>query len=317
MYTILSTPRNSVTMAVAITVYIHIEDETMELSPGIHQISEDEYHALSAFSNTDLKLIARSPAHYYAARLDPERAPEVVTPAKLAGRILHCAILEPEAFDSKFVTVPEDAPRKPSITQRNAKNPSEDSIRAILYWDEFEAQYADRTIISSDDWTKYRRIADSVRAHPELRGLMQGAAVEQTFIAKDPETGMLKRCRADVVNTIDSYRVAIDFKSAEDARKGPFERACYNYGYFHQDAFYRDTIEESGYGALDAFMFAAFEKEPPYAVKLYEASKDAVSRARQQYRKSLHIAAECKRAGKWPAYETDIEVVDYPAWAKE
>lgn len=289
----------------------------MELKPGQHQITEDEYHALTAFSNTDLKLVARSPAHYYAARLDPDREPEVVTPAKLAGRILHCAILEPEAFDSKFVTVPADAPKKPSITQRNAKNPSENTVRAILYWDEFEEQYGDRQIITNEDWTKYQRIADSVRSHPELRGFMAGAQIEQTFIAHDEETGVLKRCRADVVNTIDSYKVGIDFKSAEDARKGPFERACYNYGYFHQDAFYRDTIEQSGYGKLDLFLFAVFEKEPPYAVKLYEATPEAVSRARGQYRASLRIAAECVANNQWPAYDADVEIVDYPAWAKD
>lgn len=289
----------------------------MELPIGRHSITEEHYHSLTAFSNTDLKLIARSPRHYWAARLDPERKEQEDTPARVAGRILHCAILEPDAFDSKFVVVPDDAPRRPSITQRNAANPSENTIRSILFWDEFEEQHKDKTIINHDDMVNYKAIARSIRSHPELKGFMQGALIEQTFIAQDEETGLMKRCRADVVNTIAGHSVAIDLKSAEDARKGPFERASYNYGYFHQDAFYTDTIEESGYGKIDLFLFAVFEKEPPYAVKLYQATPEAVSRARQQYKTSLRVAAECISRGFWPAYGTDIETIDYPAWAKE
>ncbi len=290
---------------------------SLDLQPGIHQIPEDDYHELTEFSNTDLKLIGRSPAHYYAARLDPEREEQKDTPAKIAGRILHCAILEPEQFNRRFVVVPEEAPNKPSSRQRNAKNPSEDSIRAILWWDEFNLQYGDKTIIKHDDQVKYQAIAKSIRSHPELAGFMDGALVEQTFIATDPETGVKVRCRVDLLTKIHGANVVVDLKSCEDARRGPFERACYTYGYFHQDAFYRDVIEWSGWGKIGLFAFAAFEKEPPYALKLYYSTDDALTRAKAKYRRSLNIAAECLERGVWPSYDTDIEALDYPPWAKD
>ena len=126
----------------------------LDLTPGIHQIPEVDYHSLTAISRSDLKLYDRSPAHYYAARLDPNRVEKEPTPALIAGRILHCAILEPKEFNSRFVVVPEDAPRKPSVTQRNAKSPSEGTIRSILYWDEFEQQHSDKTIIKNDHKVK-------------------------------------------------------------------------------------------------------------------------------------------------------------------
>ena len=289
----------------------------LDLTPGIHQIPEDDYHSLTAISRSDLKLYDRSPAHYYAARLDPNRVEKEPTPALIAGRILHCAILEPKEFNSRFVVVPEDAPRKPSVTQRNAKSPSEGTIRSILYWDEIDQQHSDKKVIKYDDQVKYKANADSVRSHPELKGFMQNALTEQTFIARDPETGVLLRCRPDMVVTINNYNVAIDVKSSEDARPGPFGRACYNYGYFLQDAFYRDVIEWSGWGKIDLFLFAAFEKEPPYALRLYQSSEDAISRARSSYRASLNLAAQCLESGVWPSYDTDIEVLDYPAWVKE
>jgi len=291
---------------------------SLDLKPGTYSIDEDEYHKLTTFSNTDLKLIDRSPAHYYeASNLNPEHKEKEPTDAQIAGRILHCAILEPDQFDSRFVVVPADAPRKPTSQQRNAANPSENSIRSILYWDEFELQYGGKQIIKYDDQVKYQKIANSIRKHPELRGLMLGAQTEQTFIADDPVTGVQVRCRTDIYNRINDFPVAVDLKSAEDARPGPFGRACYNYGYFHQDAFYRDVMEWATGVKVDLFLFAVFEKEPPYAVKLYQSTDSAVSRAKAKYRTSLNLAAKCLENGVWPAYETDIETVDYPAWARD
>jgi hypothetical protein len=176
-------------------------------------------------------------------------------------------------------------------------------------------QHGDKTIIKYNDQVKYQAIAKAIRTHPEIAGYMRGALTEQTFIAKDPETGVMVRCRADLVNTIADYTVCIDLKSCEDARSRPFRRACQTYGYFHQDAFYRDVIEWSGCGKVDLFLFAAFEKEPPYAVRLYQSSEAAISRARETYRRNLNIAAECLERGVWPSYDTDIEALDY-IWAE-
>jgi len=289
----------------------------LDLKPGVHIIPEDEYHQLTAFSNSDLKLIARSPAHYWAARLDPERPVDEPTPALIAGRVLHCAILEPDTFNDKFIVVPEDAPRRPSSAQRNAKNSNDESIRSILFWDKFEAKNSGKTIIKYEDQVKYQKIAASVRAHPELTGLLLNGKTEQTFIANDPVTGVLVRCRVDLWNVIDDYCVAVDMKSCEDAQSLAFSRAAYVYGYFHQDAFYRDVIEWSGCRKIDLFLFAAFEKESPYAIKIYQSTEQAIERARVTYRKALNTAAECLNNGIWPTYNTDIETLDYPAWVKD
>ena len=40
----------------------------------------DDYRAADAVASSDLKLILRSPAHYYAKRLDPNRKDLVVAP---------------------------------------------------------------------------------------------------------------------------------------------------------------------------------------------------------------------------------------------
>ena len=92
------------------------------IEPGIYDMPDSQYFDFPAFSNSDLKLIGRSPAHYWAAKRDPNREPEKDTPAKRAGRALHCAILEPTDFNNRYIKAPEDAPRRPTCRHPNYEN---------------------------------------------------------------------------------------------------------------------------------------------------------------------------------------------------
>lgn len=283
--------------------------------PGIyHDVPEETYHALTHASRSDLQLILRSPAHYYAARLDPERAPDEDTPAKRAGKILHTCILEPDEFANRFVIVPENAPRRPTSVQRGAKNPSGDTLFAIDWWDSFEASTQGKEIIKSEEWDKYHKISKSVRSHPELAGWMAEGHSEVTVIAKDPETGLLCRARPDFLTILGELTIMLDLKSAEDARPDAFMKSAWNYGYFHQHIWYRDCFEWATGAPPDLFLLAPFEKEPPYAVKLYEPAEDSLERARRDNRRALQAMAECLQTGRWPSYPTDIERLHMPAW---
>ena len=284
-------------------------------TPGLyHGVPEKTYLDLTHASRSDLQLILRSPAHYYAARRDPDRPVDDNTPAKRAGKILHTCILEPDKFDKRFVVVPEDAPRRPSITQRNAKNPSGDTLFAIDWWDSFNHNNQDREIIGSDEWDKYHKISKAVRTHPEISGWMAEGYAEVTIIAKDEETGLLCRARPDFVTALNQMTIMLDLKSAEDARPDAFMKSAWNYGYFHQHIWYRDCFEKATGAPPDLFLLAPFEKEPPYAVKLYEPAEDSLERASQDNRRALRLLADCLEKNQWPSYSTDIERLHMPAW---
>src|SRR5687768_7626953 len=107
----------------------------MNLPTIIRGLPDDDYHAHPAFGNSDLKMIrTRSPAHYRYKKDNPEPA----TPAKRDGRILHCAILEPHLFSKKYAVLPADAPAD-LRRFREAKKPSDDTLAAIAWWDEWTA----------------------------------------------------------------------------------------------------------------------------------------------------------------------------------
>ena len=288
-----------------------MSDKTLE--PGSYQMPDAEYFALDAVSHSDLKQVMRSPAHYRAYKDNPDDTKD--TPAKLTGRALHCTVLEPGEFFNRYAVLPPDAPPRPTKAQMNAANPTELAIDRINFYHEFEARAAGKTVITSDQSDNYLQIGETIRNHPELAKLLNGGMAERAVLANDPETGLMCRCKTDFAVKAADLRVVIDLKSAEDARPRVFSRNAFNYGYFTQAAFYRDIWGWLGY-PIDLWLFAVFEKEPPYAVKLYEVQEADLERGRVIYRQALNTLAECMKTDEWPAYSTDIEPLRYPEWAK-
>ena len=65
------------------------------MKPGIYpDLPNEEYHRCDGVSNSMLSDMARSPAHFQAAR----RRQREETPAMAIGTAIHCAVLEPERF---------------------------------------------------------------------------------------------------------------------------------------------------------------------------------------------------------------------------
>lgn len=275
-------------------------------------VPESEYRAHPYVANSDLSVVRRrSPAHAVVKREEP--SPD--TPAKLDGRALHCAILEPNDFARRYCAKPADAPRD-LRHHRNAKSPSPDTLFSIRWWDDFEAANAGKIILDQADIDEKLFIADRIRSHPRLRGFFDAPGVnEASLFAHDPETGAGVKARHDRRVVIGGYRVCLDPKSTEDARADAFMRSAYNYDYFQQAAFYTDISEWCG-EPLDLFLFIAFEKVRPYAVKVYEVQANELSFGREQYRIALNTWAECVKNNEFPGYDDDIEPLPLPSYAK-
>lgn len=280
----------------------------------IADMDEAEYRAHPFVANSDLNVIrTRSPAHLVERRLNPKPG----TPAMLDGRALHCAILEPDAFASRYCVLPADAPRRPSIAQINAKKPSDDTVRAIDWWQQWDAANAGRVTLDLADYDEKMRVAENIRRHPKLRGYFEAPqrAFEASLFGRDPETGAGVKARHDLRVTIGGFRVVLDPKSTDDCRHEAFQRSAVNYGYFQQGAFYTDISEWVG-EPIDLFLFIAFEKEAPYALKVYELQADELDYGRSLYRPALNTWAECVANNHYPAYDDDIEPLLRPSWAR-
>ena len=63
------------------------------------------------------------------------------------------------------------------------------------------------------------------------------------------------------------------------------------------------------------FIFLAVEKEPPYAVAVYEATHEMLHTAQKQIAPLLDVYAECLKTDVWPGYKDELQQIQLPRWA--
>ena len=69
-----------------------------------HGLTSADYHQMPAIGSSGLKLLQRSPLHYWSAYRDPKREPREPTPLMRIGTAWHSAIFEPEDFAERYTT---------------------------------------------------------------------------------------------------------------------------------------------------------------------------------------------------------------------
>jgi exodeoxyribonuclease VIII len=281
--------------------------------PGIYPgIAFEEYVTIDAVNNSALQHMAKSAKHFYAKVLDPNREKDEPTPALILGNAVHTKILEPDEFSKRYFVVPEDAPKKPTAAQINAKKPSDETLEAIRYWTELMGLNAEKTLLTRDQWETSHKIHEAFMSSKTAQMIFSLGKTEQTLIWEDPIEGVLCKGRADYINDIG----IIDIKSTIDARPDEFSRSAYNYGYATQAAFYVDGYKRLT-GEESNFIFACFEKEPPYACRFYVASDAMIEFGRRLYRALLAQYAKAKKTGIWEGYPDELTTLELPPWAEK
>src|SRR5690606_4148843 len=262
--------------------------------PGLYpDVPADVYHRWPAASQTVLKIMRdRSPAHARQYMLTP---PEP-TPAMVLGAAIHAAILQPDVFARQYVRAPELDRR--TRAGREA-------------WEQLEAEYPDATILRAQDYDLCIAVRDSVHAHPIAKKLLGGES-ERSVVWRDRETGVLCKGRFDHINL--RMGTITDLKTTEDASPKSFQRTIWAYGYHMQGGFYMDASEVHDLG-IEFYTIVAVEKQPPYAVAVYQLSPEAIQAGRQELRPLLRQWAECERTGYWPAYPLEAVEISLPDWA--
>ena len=259
----------------------------------IQNLDIEAYHSLKDFvSSSQLKEMAKSPAHFKAALESPWKR----TAALEFGDAAHCYMLQPAEFERRFVEMPE------KIKVKRGKE-----------FEAFQSANNGKTILSGDDFDTLCGLADSIVRHSTAKALLcidKGIA-EMSCFFQDPETGILCRIRPDF---LPGGAVICDYKTTENASPAEFQRSCVKYGYDVQAGFYTYGMEILT-GVPHRFVFIAHEKKPPYEIAVYEASPDFIATGQAKAKALLATLAECRKTGIYPGYPDEIQTLDLPAWA--
>jgi hypothetical protein len=262
--------------------------------PGL---SNEAYHALKAVSPSQIKILRRSPLHYFDQFLAEDREKKPPTEAMLKGTALHTAILEPQLWDSTIAVPPHAFDRRTKVGKELAA--------------EFAKESAGKIVLSPDDADEVRRMADAVRNHPAARFLLElPGRREASYTWTDQVTGLECKTRPDWHS--EDRRIVVDVKTAQDASRAEFSRSISNYEYHVQAAWNLDA--QGG----ELFLSLVVENARPYGVAVYPASEAMLEAGRRRIQSGMAQLAECWRTNSWPGYGNVIQApIDLPGWCRD
>jgi len=238
----------------------------------IIQESDRDYRRRDGISNSALKAICRSPLHYKAAL---ER-PQSDTPALAFGRLVHGLVL---LNDPGNIAIKPDGM---NFTTKEGKAWKAEMIAA------------GKDIHSQEDWSNALDIQDAVSNHEEASRLLD-LCEHREITVTNTLADMLVKGRLDAYSPKNA--VILDLKTCEDASPSGFIHSIRRYRYDRQAAFYSALTEEKC-----RFWFIAVEKEPPYAVGVYDIAIPIIKHRLKDIITDLQILRECQATDVWPGY---------------
>lgn len=255
----------------------------------IENMPSADYFSVDAASNSALKLVRQSPAHYKYR--EPE---DFDTRAKQIGTALHMALLEPDLFGSHYLVAQCDD-RRDAKYKGLAKDAGGERVLTI---------------------SEHRRLINMQNAAyslPRFKRMMSAPGRnELSVFTVDPDTGVPVKCRFD--RKLDGMS-ALDIKKCQDARGSEFTKAISNYGYYQQVAFYQAVWKWETGEDIPEFPLVAIEEKAPHGVVFHDLDEVALILGRKHYREALDTYARCLDSGAWPGYEEESEVTSVTSWA--
>lgn len=263
--------------------------------------SEREHRAEQRISASQVARIARSPG---ALRWDLDH-PREPTPAMRLGTAIHCAVLQPQEWDARYIVRPE------GLDGRTKEGKA------------WAAECGDRVIVSADDYSTISAVADSVHSHPMVAEWLahHRTRIEQSVewdLALDDGTTYPLKGRLDAWA---AGAFVVDIKTAADITPRGVERSAWDYGYYIQIALYADAARDAdGLDRQPPAVICAVETSPPYGVEVYELAPEYLDQGLREARRLLAIWRECERTGVYPRDsrgERTFLTLYPPRWAKE
>ena len=263
--------------------------------PGVYEgLSMPSYEAIPALRWSRLSEYLRSAAHGKAAesRIDD-------TDDLTIGQAIHSAVLEPAEFDSRFGTIPDDAPTRRSNDGK-------------AWWARFEAENVGRFMLKPETLALVKRCAEAVYAHPRANlWLTSPKSKREVSLVWMDRSGMYGKARLDLVSNVEGMTRIIDLKSARSAAPYDFSRDIFNFSYHGQLAWYLRGLDAIAPFDRSA-AFIAVEKDPAVAV-CYDLAPEALEAGNDAVELALKTFVDAEAAQRWPGYADGL--ISLPPWA--
>ena len=270
----------------------------------VPELANADYHAHKAIGSSGIKLIInKSPRHYWAQYIAPDRLRKPSTAAQAFGTAWHCAIFEPERFNEEYAQVPLGLDRR--------------TKEGKALWAEIEA--SGKTALAYDAFQDIAMMVKLAGIDDEVAKIfkLETGIAEHSMFCTDKETGVHLKIRPDfaVLPCAEFPNgLIVDGKTCGDASPAGFGCNMWNTDMALQAALYVDVFQQViGTQQPPEFRWLAQETEVPFAHAMYSATDDLIEYGRKMYSNALPLIAECQSTDIWPGYKNGT--IQIPAYA--
>lgn len=265
-----------------------------------------DYDAHSALNQTRAKLLLVSPGHYLQNTLAPQKETEALR----IGKLTHMFVLEPELFTSSVVCTPEDAPKKPTQKQREAKKPKAETLEAIAWWDNFDQISAGKTVADRDEYEQAVACGKALAAELAHYGVTPIATeLSLTCTYSDvPLKAQLDFITAD--GWIEDLKTFNDYLTPKKVLSTVYSR-----GYHLQGAFYCLMFKQVFGFRPKGFRMRCVEKSAPNACQTFELSAELLAEGGVLVQQAIETYRACTSFNSFPLYPK--EVIQLKPWKSD
>lgn len=203
------------------------------MEQGIYfNLPYQQYRDALGLSYSGCKDLLVSKLYYWHNHINPDREPED-TAAQTIGKASHKFILEPDSFYEEFVVLPDDAPKKPTSAQVNAKKPSPQTTEDIAWWAEFNSKNEGKILLKKEQFADIEKAAKMLALYPGIKKYISGGYPEVSIFVLIGK--VMHKCRIDYLSL-----ETLDYKTFSNSQQKDINRAihntilynCYNLQYY-------------------------------------------------------------------------------------
>jgi PDDEXK-like uncharacterized protein DUF3799 len=288
----------------------------LTLAPGIHRITNEEYHSdpgeTPSLSRGIINcLLTSTPAHVYAVnkRLNPRAVAAIKEDKFDVGTFAHALFLEGE--DSAIVFEHKDW-KKAEAQQDRADARAKGKIPFLRH------QYTQCCDMVE---AAHRQLAQAEEC--PVADLYAEGVSEETYIWRETEylkdkwgkdteevtSDVLCRCRGDWRSN--DWRLALDYKTTTCADPGAWHSHIIDHAYDVQSVFYPKGMKAAAKLEKNPrFVFLVQETKYPFLVSFISLPPEFVAMAEEKIKYGKFLWQRCLMTGEWPGYSRRIAYVE-------
>ncbi len=248
----------------------------------IKNITDAEYQALEGVNFSYFKNFFVSPYHYLWCKNNPEKE----TDDLLVGNAIHCAVLQPETWEHKFVVAPKLDRRK-----------TEDKIA----WNIFVEASKGKVVLTDEQFNLVLQCSSAIKDNKYFKSLVsEGDEIIIESAGNCEFAGSMIKGRIDLYNV--TKNIIFDIKSCKDMptlsqmKKYAEHRLHYMQGFFYSEI----VMKRYNLKSRPSVVFGYVHKKAPFTIGLSQFGNKFMDKAARQLEDALCRFENCKLNSSFP-----------------